>query len=234
MLRYKSLSRTIVLSIFILAISLVNCNSAHAVPLIDSSGNHSGWEMIAQSYSEGYVSPVTDVVGDDYVLIELYKTFPGPIEYGASQPHVVEFIKVAPDAKQNIIITDEFIRNNTDYEWFDFHMTIINLGTPEAGFDPQHVPNGDQLEEVYYTTPLPGYDGLPTQLNFVNAQGGGVPPSDVFWPGWQDGEIVIVTNPQMRVGDSFLLKEWATVPEPATIVLLGFSSIPLLRKRRRI
>ena len=87
------------------------------------------------------------------------------------------------------------------------------------------------MEEVFYTAPLPGYAELPTQLNFINTDGDGVPQNDVFWPGRQSGEIVIITNPQMQVGDSFLLKEWATAPEPATVVLLGLGSILLLRKR---
>ncbi len=228
MIKLKSLSRIIVLSIFVLTARLFNCQSAQAILLGDS-----GWDMVVQSYSEGYVLPVVDAIGNDNVVIELYKEFPGLIEYGASVPLVVEFVKIAPDAKKNIIITDEYIINHTDSEWLDFHMTIINLGVPAAGFDPQHVPNGDQLEQVTYTSPLPGYEGLPTQINFVNTQDGGVLQDDVFWPGWQYGEIVIVTNPQIRVGDSFLVKEWATVPEPATVVLLGFSSIPFLRKRRR-
>ena len=228
MSKFRSLSNYIVLSIFVLAISLFNCSTAQAILLGDS-----GWDMIVHSYSQDDVLPVTDNVGDDFVLIELFKEFQGSIEYGASLSHIVEYKKIAADAVSQIIITDETIENLTDSEWFDFHMAIISFDSV-AGFDPQHVPSGDQLEQVTYSYPLPGYDGLATQIDFVNTIGNGIAIGDVFWPGRQDGEIIIITNPLMQVGDSFLLKEWAPVPEPATIVLFGLSSFPLLKKRCKI
>lgn len=225
--KFNGLAHIITITIFALAMGLFNCSTAEAVLLDDS-----GWDISYNSYLDGLVQPVIDTVGDDNVVIELFKTYNGPIEDNASESLVIEFTKVTPEAKQNIIITDEYIMNLTGHTWHDFHMAIINPLYPKAGFDPQYVPSGDQLEDVSYSG-TSGYEELPMQINFVDSDGLGVPSDGVFWPGWEQGKIVIVTNPGMQVGESFLVKEWATTPEPAAVVLLGFSSISLLIKRRR-
>jgi len=54
---------------------------------------------------------------------------------------------------------------------------------------------------------------------------------NVFWPGHNGGQIVIVTNPRMQVGEHFGLKEIPTIPEPATVLLLGIGGLITLTRR---
>jgi len=220
-----------------------------SIPLIDPITHiDSGWAMVVRSeLLEGQQVDVPYVYGviDDAVAIQLDKTFSRPFsEDGFNYPIIIEFEKTASDATPNIIIREEFIRNETGMEWIDYHMhLIVDALNPQAGFDPTFFPDGDQLEDVYYTSNY-GYGGLPIQLHFVDTDGSGVlssPPyeqgENVFQPGYftdiTDSQIVIVTDPGMAVGEHFGLKEIPTIPEPATVCLLGLGALGILRKRRK-
>lgn len=202
------------------------------VPLDDS-----GWAMVVSPSSEEVSVPIVDGITNDAVYIQLGKTFSSPPEDGFFRPIIIEFEKIFADATANIIIRDEYIVNNTGTEWIDFHMSLkVSVVNPQAGFNPNFIPDGGQLENVYYSWNY-GYEGLPIKLNFVDTDGSGVPSSppgdDVFWPGYMGGQIVIATNPDMQVGGRFGLKEIPTVPEPATAVLLGIGGALLTLTRRR-
>lgn len=217
-----------------------------SIPLIDPITNiDSGWAMVVRSeLLEGQQVDVPYVYGviDDAVTIQIDKTFSRPFsEDGFNHPIIIEFEKTASDATPNIIIREEFIRNETGMEWIDYHMhLIVDALNPQAGFDPTFFPDGDQLEDVYYTWNY-GYDGLPIQLHFVDTDGSGVlssPPyeqgENVFQPGYfTDSQIVIVTDPGMAVGEHFGLKEIPTIPEPATLVLLGAGGVWILSRKKR-
>jgi hypothetical protein len=114
---------------------------------------------------------------------------------------------------------------------------MVSLFEPEAGFDPAYVFDGHQLEQTSYSE-FVGYDGRPVSLDFVNTEGGGVPfeppGDDVFWPGYESGQLVIVTNPGMEVGDRFGLKELPSVPEPATMTLLGMGALFVTARKRKL
>ncbi len=225
----------------LVVVSLMVC--ASFAQAISVNLGDSGWAMIINPdvQAVGKVSiPYVFGVVNDSVVIEIDKTFGRwPDEFGIFDPIVVEFEKINENAVSNIVIRDEYIVNNTGYQWHDFHMFLAVSEKREAGFNPQSMPHGGQLEKVYYSNYGLGYNELPTQLNFENTEGDGVnfEPSglDVFRPGYVSGNISIVTNPDMQVGERFLLKEIPTlVPEPATIALLVFGALPAVLKRKRL
>jgi len=112
---------------------------------------------------------------------------------------------------------------------------MVGMTHPQAGFTPEHPPDGDQLEDVRYSMNY-GYDALAINLTFANIAGTGVGMTsgldNLFQPGVAEGRITIVTDPAMQPGDRFGLKEVPEVPEPATILMLGFGSLVLAHRRR--
>jgi len=210
-----------------------------SIGLVDQiTGEDSGWAVSMRTDIDGGEVMVPYVYGvtDDAVIIELDKTFDRPFESGFGIPIILEFTKTSKDATQNIVIRDEYVKNQTGSTWVDYHMFLmVGLSSPNAGFDPAYVPHGDQLESVYYSANY-GYNGFPIQLNFVDTDGSGVSSllgDNIFQPGYVSGQIAIVTNPAMGVGASFGLKEVPTIPEPATIALLGIGAVITLNRRRR-
>ena len=229
--------KKLVISILCMVFMLTNFSYAVFVELGDS-----GWAMVVSPsvLNVGDIAMPWYQVDDDTLLLELHKTFSQPLveDEGIFQPIVFEFEKISEDATSKIILTDEYITNDTGYEWFDFHMKLmVSLFNPEAGFDPTFVFDGHQLEQTSYSEFM-GYDGLPISLDFVNTEGGGVPfePSgeDIFWPGYGSGQLVIITDPEMEVGDRFGLKELPSVPEPATLALLGTGALLVAARKRRL
>jgi hypothetical protein len=224
---------------------LVLSATVHAVsiPLEDS-----GWAVVISSeFLEGGQVAVPFVYGvtDDAVVIQLDKIFDRPFQQdGFNYPIIIHFWKLSADATPKIIIEDECIENETGTEWTDYHMHLmVNPLAPEAGFDPAFIPDGDQLEDVSYSSNY-GYSNLPIDLDFVDSDGSGVlssppvePGENWFRPGYWNGDggrIVIVTNPQMEVSDHFGLKEVpTTVPEPATIVLFGTAGVWIFNRTKQ-
>ena len=212
---------------------------AVSYPLLDS-----GWAFVARSdlIEGGQVAyPYVYGVTGDAVVIQLDKLFNRAFSQdGFNYPIIIEFEKLSVNATSKIIIRDERIINETGREWIDYHMHLmVDALNPQAGFDPSFIPDGDQLEDVSYALNC-GYNDLPIQLHFTDANDSGVPSSPPAEPGenwfqpgyYSDGRIVIVTDPQIQVGEHFGLKEIPTIPEPATIVLLGFAGVIMLRRRR--
>jgi len=212
--------------------ALTPCAQAVVVPL-----DNSGWSMIITDTGQGVSMPIVESSNAKEVVIQLGKTFTRPPEFGLFEPIIIEFEKTSADASSNIVIRDEYIINDTASFWFDFHMYLmVDAVRPQAGFNPCFVPDGDQLEDVFYSHNL-GYNAMPVQLHFFDADGYGVPfeppGDDVFWPGLVSGRIVIATDPGMQVGARFGLKEIPTIPEPASFVLLAVGSIITAGRKRR-
>ena len=212
---------------------------AASIELVDQvTGENSGWAMSVAVDSQGGEVMVPYVYGvtDNAVVIELDKVFDKPFEGAAAPAITVEFTKTSANATQEIIIRDEYVKNQSGSMWLDYHMhLVVGPSNPNAGFDPAYVPYGDQLENVSYSSNT-GYNDLPIQLNFVDTNGSGVsssPGNNIFQPGYAGGQVVIVTDPAMGVGQSVKLSEVPTIPEPATIALLGIgAALSLARKKR--
>ena len=212
---------------------------AASVQLVDQvTGQDSGWAMSMRADSVGgeVMVPYVYGVAGNAVTIEIDKSFDKAFEGGFGFPIILEFTKTSANATANIVIRDEYVKNNTGATWTDYHMFLmVGLSNPNAGFDPAHVPSGDQLENVSYSGNN-GYNNLPNQLIFMDANGSGVSSvlgDNIFQPGYAGGEIVIVTNPAMNVGGSFGLKEIPTIPEPATVALLGIGALLSFTRKRR-
>ena len=156
-----------------------------------------------------------------------------PDDLGLMQPMYVEFIKDSEEALEKIIIADEFITNDTSTDWIDFHIELaVSIVDPEAGFGVPTDPSGDQFETVIVSG-TNGYNGLPTKIDFYDGVVSADPPDqDDFRPGWHSGYITITANPEMEVGHRILLKEYPTIPEPATLALLAATALVLFRQRR--
>jgi hypothetical protein len=231
-------NKQIILAVLVLCMSAISAKGDY-IPLIEEgTGTDSGWAISFRSDIEGgNVSAVHvyDVI-DDAVLIGIEKVFDKPFGAGFSHPIIIEFIKTSPDGTSSIIIDQENNTNETGTPWYSYDMHLmVGMTHPQAGFVPEHPPDGDQFENVYYSMNY-GYDDLPVHLSFTNSAGAGVGTTsgldNLFQPGAVDGRITIVTDPAMEAGDCFGLKEVPEVPEPATILLLGFGSLLLGHRRR--
>ncbi|NIA06033.1 MAG: PEP-CTERM sorting domain-containing protein [Actinobacteria bacterium] len=217
-----------------LALALIALLSGSAVAGDVASGyelGDSGWSAVVNP--DWDISFAVDGLSDDAVIIQIQKRFTGELdEFGLLPAMYLEFVKDSEEAVPQIIITDEYIVNDTAADWLDFHMELI--GSPLAGFDPQYIPSGDQFATVVLSGSN-GYDGLPTKFDFYDGLVVNEPPGDdTFRPGYDSGAMAIITNPDMQVGQGILLKEYPTVPEPATLMVLLISGgLALLGHRRR-
>ena len=191
----------------------------------------SGWSAaVNQDWDIGVV---VDETTNDAVIIQIVKRFVGePDEFGLMPAMYIEFIKNSEQAVGQIIITDEFITNDTSRNWIDYHMELaVSIFDPEGGFSLASNPSGDQFATVVLSGSN-GHNGLPTKLDFYDGLVPNNPEDqDDFRPGYYSGSMIIVADPEMQVGQRILLKEYPTIPEPATLGLLALGGLTLLRRR---
>ncbi len=199
-------------------------NSGWAVEIDSTVGNVGDIEAL-------YVYGTTE----DSIFIEIDKLFyDQPNEQGFYYPIIIDFVKVSENAVSNIVIRDERVVNRTGATWVSYDMHLITgFLNPLAGFDDTHVPDGGQLETVTYSN-YSGYNGMAKELTFTDNNDQGVADGDWFMPGYTSGDIVITTSADMRVGQSFGLKEIPhAIPEPTTILLLCFGVMPAIIKKKK-
>ncbi len=204
-----------------------------AIYELSDEWSNSGW--IAAVNEDWDIGITVDAVRDDAVVIQIQKRFVGdPDDLGLMPPMYIEFIKDSEEALEKIIISDEFITNDTSVDWIDFHIELaVSIFDPEAGFGVPTDPSGDQFETVIVTG-TNGYNGLPTKIDFYDGVVPEDPPDqDDFRPGWHSGYITIIANPEMEVGQRILLKEYPTIPEPATLFVMLAAGLPMLLRNRR-
>ena len=105
----------------------------------------SGWSVAVNP--EWEISATVADITDRAVTIEIQKRFVGqPDEYGLMPAMYLDFVKDSEQAVQQIIITDEYIVNDTSENWIDFHIELANPLL--AGFCYRCIPSGDQFETV--------------------------------------------------------------------------------------
>jgi hypothetical protein len=204
--------------------------------------DNTGWYVSLDNPSGiGSVDFFYDGVDDNNIRLELVKEFNSPNFDQTNQGDglFLKFTLVdpcAPNFRPNIVIWDERIINNTGRDWTDFH---IILGTrvpidisdlqdgPGVGFDPGYIFTPTQynpFQTIVFnpaapTTNIDMKDGilLSNGMQYVFGGAGG-------------GHLRIVTD--LPKGESFWFKEFPTVPEVATIILLALGSLPLIFIRR--
>ena len=105
---------------------------------------------------------------------------------------------------------------------------------PYVGFDPDYIytanlPPYNPFQTVEFADYI-GMNEMPIAINFDDGQ---VPDGATFAPGYfgdDDNYIRIVTD--MDEGQYFILKEWPTVPEPTTLLLLSGGFLALRFRKR--
>ena len=216
------------LSIVTSLVFFVLAGSAYSA---ESQLGNSGWTVAVNE--DWDIGVAVDDVTDDAVIVQIAKRFVGqPDEFGLMPAMYIEFIKTSEQAVNQIIITDEFVTNDTTETWIDYHMElVVSIFDPEAGFSLASNPSGDQFATVELSGSN-GHNGLPTKFDFYNGYVPNNPPSqDDFRPGYDSGAIIIVADPEMQVGQRILLKEYPTIPEPVTLGLLLTGGLVLLKRR---
>ncbi len=222
-----------------LALSCASSGVAGTVQL-----GSSGWQASWDSSLDPYVDIIVDAVvpSEDAVIIQKAAEFiQGPGFGGLFPPIAITFTQTDANAVSRIVINDEIITNNTGHDWLDFHMQLVDSG--DAMFnaaDTNASAGGNGFSIAPFTVQSFGPGPNPPYTTY-NLRGGVVPDGTVWFPGSgaADGELFIDTiTGAGTVNDPFTvftLKEWPTVPEPASglLVCLGLLIVsPWIRPAR--
>jgi hypothetical protein len=147
-------------------------------------------------------------------IFETYSlNFPPP---PAGLPAIV---KVTLQAGASFILTDENITNNTGVKWYDFHIVILSQ------------PDELSVEgDIILGGPFAQYNQAGNAVDFFDGcfEDG---DSHTLFEYDQNDPLIFSNSTDGAI--TFLVKEWPTVPEPATMGLLGLGAMGILRLRRR-
>jgi len=213
--------------------------------LIQPLGN-SGWSYEVSEAYQGNVSIAMDPGSNgDYLIIELRKEFTSPVfKLGTQGESIwVDFVKTGQNATKNIIIFDERIINRTGVVWKDFHIGLVQNSVPlnregayvgfndNVGFEKVDGLNPFTMEYSSFD----GVNGAPTWMNFTDGEvpaGGAELLLGVNGSANNYAQIMVDTD-KMLTGEIFSLKEYPTIPEPATIGLLSIGALALIKRRKK-
>ncbi len=139
---------------------------------------------------------------------------------------------------------DKDVLNNTRFRWTDFHMTL-GMRLADGSFM-----ESDEFDFLFFKDDPPPLEETGAFLNppmkdepvapdnlwwfdrdpFTGAMSPGLPPGGLakFWLG-----IQVPPNKFVDGMATFVLREHASIPEPATLALLASSGIALLLRQRR-
>jgi len=228
------LRRPLVLSLCVIfLLTLVAADSEGSILL-----NSKGWQITGPSVTNEFsASIIDDDNGNpDVLLIEIVKNFKADWEFGFGPSIILNFNQVADDAStaKKIIINDESISNNTDKDWYDFHWVLGTFNV--ASFDQVETSkmDTDLFAQHSWNTWLDDPSDPTTRKEELALFDGVVPMGDAFYPGYKNGGIVIDIDLPVGDGDNafFYLKEYPSVPEPATMSLLAIGGIAMLVRRK--
>ena len=212
---------TVLLSLTALLAVIPSAN-ADTIELGDS-----GWEAVL--YDGPNVGILIDAENDQFVMIEIIKTFAQPSQSGMFAPITIDFNQIASDGATRaiIVLNDEIITNNTGSDWLDYHWSLegpaaFNISMTEtSGFDVSPFTNMDW-------TPKAGWSA--NHASVLSVDGGVVPDGATFFPGVDAGLLVIDVDLSGQ-DSSFPLSQHPT-PEPATLLLLA-AGLPILARHKR-
>lgn len=208
--------------------------------------DETGWEVRVSEQFSGKVFVLYDRLENDAVWIELRKEFD---EFTTFQNDMGDSLQLefrladknAVNFASDIVIKDETIINSTGRTWTDFHIELaFNLNSyGDVGFDPDFIFEGPiddfnpfivQFDPFSYHGILVNDLSTPLKIDFLDGE---LPSGQDLLPGFGgSGQNYVRIITSLDEGDSFIIKEWPTIPEPATLSLLAFGLIPLLRRRK--
>lgn len=198
---------------------------ASAALLLFTLAGTAAAEQITRNIGNGWTvtTPNVDVidvyrdatVGGNVPVLEKFATF------SDFSPLDLIFTQIAPNAATStrIIITDEYVFNNTGLAWNWFGLALVNDQNGNATFN-------DDLTNPNINPFTTGT--ISPDLKVATAFGGTVPHFTFWMPGVNSGAIVIdvqlsqIDDPQFRT--SFTLREtpgFIPAPGAATLALLG-------------
>lgn len=207
------------------------------VPLTDGTTD-SGWQAVLPDNVN--VGIVVDRITDSYVRIEIAKSFsyedaqidpenPNP-EY-LFDPITIIFQQTLPDAQTvgTIQITDESITNNTFFNWTGYNWQVFDSA---AAFNITDTENSnfsiDPFTNMTWTA-VAGWDTSHASGLYVD--GGVVAIGETYTPGLDSGKLYIDVDLSLEDSDFSFAQNPA--PEPATMALMGFGALAVIRRRRK-
>lgn len=184
-----------------------------------------GWEAELFSTPANVLDLTVDPDGDpDRLVLEKFATF-SDIDLFTGRPASLSIVfrQVLPDefTASQIVITEEFITNNSGVNWTGFRMILLG----------DHVSFKMEGLEGFTAEPFTEFDLLDGSKEVI-FDGGTLSDGSTWNPRGVDGGLVINVNLAGNSSDdlTFVLKELPVIPAPGTLALLaGFA----LRPRRR-
>ena len=197
-----------------------------------------GWRITASSADvpQGAAVDLTVVVDsvnaeDGFMVIEIVKVFAGEIGPYSTMPSVfVNFDQIdeAVTPIQKIILNDEVVLNDTDFDWYDYHMVVDGVGGGTFGDASINVAETESSGFSVNPFVLHG----PMTEHRIDLIGGPVAQGEFFYPGRNNGFLSIDVDLAQDEKTHWFIKQWPT-PEPATMAVLGFGGLTMLLRRKR-
>ena len=232
--------KTTLLTAAVLLVLATTSFATETIPLVyDIAGSFidSGWEVDIPN-TDNY-GVVVDLVADNYLLIEITKSFL-PSETPDFEPVLFEFRQTAADVDTvaTIVIADESVMNFTGVTWTNYHWSIID-DDAEAAFDSAATDASNFSINPFsvktWGSAPAGWDSDHSSSLDVYLAGGdtGVAPFTLFRPGEDSGSLYIDVNLDSAAPADFTLQQVPTTPEPTTMALLAIGAVGFVVRRRR-
>jgi len=196
---------------------LAMAGTASAAPELRDLGF--GWQVLLPD------ADLIDIVVDEAasnsqrLVIEKFATF---MDLNALD---LVFTQTGANAAPRIVITDEFIANQTGQNWVGFTNSLIAFGPgTSAAFNP--VASAGISISPFTTI---SYSNANTVVDFA----GGTVVNGAFWfPGLAMGALVVDVTLNPNGGSSFTLREIPQIPTPGTMALTVLAGLVASRRRR--